>query len=798
MRGKRAYRDRLRTPGCPKAASLRAMATIARDEVRDSFREPNVVPPSYPKLVWLAWLAIVAACLAGCMGGGSSQSDGSATADTSADGATSIGPTTSTAPPQSATPGASVTQPAASLAEFSAVTVPPGQVVDVPITVNRAGVQGEAVVELSPAVPGLRAVTSPIPADQNQGVIQLSAVEPFADQAKQIELQVRVRLGSTVLTGRLPVTLEPLRMPEFVVPSPLVIQPGQTKTLALSVNRNGVTGLLPVSVEAPDKLTVQAVPVPDGSNETQLTVTAAADAPERQHEVKLSLTAFGKTVTASIPVQVERFAFRIRSFQAVTLKPGEQKTVRIPIDRRSHRGAIRLHVQNLPEGVTAQPVEVPAGAAQGELVLSASPQAEEQVKSVVVVGEGGGLVQTDAMVVRVSYGETGFLPREIVFDPEKAPLLRRGSFGGRLDAKSKKALLRAYGGTEESEKAVLLGLRWLLNHQMADGGWSLKFYNSGLLECDCQTQFENEVDDNDIAATALALLPMLGAGVTHRGAPEEPKELSDYCEAVEKGLTYLISKQNKDSKSTNHGYFGGGMYAHALATMAMCEAYALSRDDRLRIPAQTAVKYLADAQHDEGGWRYSRRAPGDLSVTSWVFFAIRSAQSAGLPWPRTALQKAEQFVTSCAAGPSEAPLTRYSYLPGEAPRLSMTAAGLLTRQFLGWAQDNPDLVAGCRYLAQNMPPEQGDKLGPIYYYHYATQVLHNMEGPEFDLWNHRMREHLLRTQETGGHRRGSWDPSGADHGKRGGRIYATSMALLTLEVYYRHLPYYRRVMTGTR
>jgi hypothetical protein len=61
-----------------------------------------------------------------------------------------------------------------------------------------------------------------------------------------------------------------------------------------------------------------------------------------------------------------------------------------------------------------------------------------------------------------------------------------------------------------------------------------------------------------------------------------------------------------------------------------------------------------------------------------------------------------------------------------------------------------------------------------------------------------MREHLIRTQETGGHRRGSWDPSGADHGKRGGRIYATSMALLTLEVYYRHLPAYRRVMTGVR
>jgi hypothetical protein len=32
----------------------------------------------------------------------------------------------------------------------------------------------------------------------------------------------------------------------------------------------------------------------------------------------------------------------------------------------------------------------------------------------------------------------------------------------------------------------------------------------------------------------------------------------------------------------------------------------------------------------------------------------------------------------------------------------------------------------------------------------------------------------------------------------GGRIMMTSMCLLTLEVYYRHLPLYRRDMGGTK
>jgi hypothetical protein len=56
-----------------------------------------------------------------------------------------------------------------------------------------------------------------------------------------------------------------------------------------------------------------------------------------------------------------------------------------------------------------------------------------------------------------------------------------------------------------------------------------------------------------------------------------------------------------------------------------------------------------------------------------------------------------------------------------------------------------------------------------------------------------MREHLLRTQVKEGHKAGSWNPEGTDYGARGGRLYATAMALLTLEVYYRHLPMYRPV-----
>jgi hypothetical protein len=174
-----------------------------------------------------------------------------------------------------------------------------------------------------------------------------------------------------------------------------------------------------------------------------------------------------------------------------------------------------------------------------------------------------------------------------------------------------------------------------------------------------------------------------------------------------------------------------------------------------------------------------------------MFLAIRGGQLAGLRIRRTPLLRAVRFVNSCSAGPPEARRSRYSYQPGKPAKLTLTAAGLLTRQYLGWKQDNADLIAGSNYLLENLPPESATQLGRIYYYHYATQVLHHMEGPGFDLWNHRMREHLIRTQQREGHESGSWRPQGTDYGKRGGRLYATSMALMTLEVYYRHLPMYR-------
>jgi len=67
--------------------------------------------------------------------------------------------------------------------------------------------------------------------------------------------------------------------------------------------------------------------------------------------------------------------------------------------------------------------------------------------------------------------------------------------------------------------------------------------------------------------------------------------------------------------------------------------------------------------------------------------------------------------------------------------------------------------------------------------------MYHMQGKYWLAWNEPLRKTLVATQQAGGHMAGTWNP--ADNWEnQGGRIYATAMKLLVLEVYYRHLPLY--------
>jgi hypothetical protein len=376
-----------------------------------------------------------------------------------------------------------------------------------------------------------------------------------------------------------------------------------------------------------------------------------------------------------------------------------------------------------------------------------------------------------------------------------------GQFAGRSGATREK-MLNEQGGNDKSEAAVARGLEWLALHQAQDGHWSLTEFNQHardkprpggkIIRCNCEAGTAHR---SDVAATAFGLLPFLGAGITHKPNKHTQK---DYSKVVEGAIHWLMSKQ-----SVKDGSYTSDMYAHGIAAIAMCEAYGLTSDPRIKQSAQRALNFIAYAQDNAGGgWRYQPKQEGDTSVTGWQLMALKSGQMAGLSVPKNTLKLADHFLDSVEKAEKGTSLAErggtFAYLPNQQPTITMTSVGLLCRMYGGLGPRNPAVRNGVKKL-RGEPPSKNDD---IYYLYYATQVMHHMQGDDWRFWNegrdadgkevHRgIRNSLINKQDKGTtpqhpHQSGSWDKS------QGGRIMATSLSLLCLEVYYRHLPLYRR------
>lgn len=699
-------------------------------------------------------------------------------------------PMTST-PSPTPDPAPAASAPALRINAATAANVEPGATVLIDVAIDRAGVQGPIKISAEGLPEKVTAVPVEIAPNQNSVKLTVAAAADAADG--ELPIRILAQAGESQGEHSLTVSVKKVLPPKFLPLNAVSLQLGQTATVDVQLERNGHEGPIQIKLDGlPAQVTAKPLVIAAGEATGKLELSAGANAPEAAKDVRVLATVAGRSAEAPLQIRVQKFPYRLLPVEVVWLKPGESIDVDVKIERRSFTGPLELKIEGLPDQVTAAPITIAANQLTAKLKLSAAEAAKDRVRSAKLSTSAAGHDDRQPLIVRVKKGEGMLLP-EVGLAPELANLLKRGSFGGRLTAENKAALMDIFGGTPESEAAVLEGLIWLARHQAPDGHWSLEGYDKFYTGCDCKILFEADVDKNDTAGTAFGLLPFLGAGITHDRAPDSPAELARFKDAVRLGLAFLIQHQTTSTKDDN-GNLGGGMYSHALGTIALCEAYALSNDQKLQVPAQKAVTYLLKAQHGgTGGWGYGPQQEGDTSILAWVCLAIRSGQMSRIPINPKVLDLAGRFLNSTAAGPEPFKKSQYAYKPGMPAKQSLTAAGLLSRQYLGWLQDQPELPEGVKYLVQHLPPEDGKQVGPNYYYYYATQVLHHMEGKEWDLWNHRMREHLIATQIKEGHAKGSWSPEGSDYGDRGGRMYSTAMSTLTLEVYYRHLPLYRKV-----
>ena len=363
---------------------------------------------------------------------------------------------------------------------------------------------------------------------------------------------------------------------------------------------------------------------------------------------------------------------------------------------------------------------------------------------------------------------------------------------------------RMYGLTETTEPSVEAGLRWLELQQHSEGYWDGNDKGMGGV-VNCMPAY-----------TGLALLAFLGAG--YDGITGK------YRETIRRASEYLAATQFYDG---SFPVTGGGdnswifAYVIGMGTWGVNEAYAISGADILKNPAQRGIDYLARVQTPGAGWRYGARyTQSDTSCTSWVLMTMKTASLTGLRVPAKAFDGIDNWLERCQfdiTGEKELPedmvtdydkevgakryfkvFTGYFTLSGtEASSLqqtSMTAVGMVCRFFTGWQRSHPFLIGSANYLRDFLPQwrkglEKGQAIAwYFYFWYYGTLAMHQMGGSYWRAWNEKIKTMLPENQRNDPPAMaGSWDPDSAVLNGCA-CTFSTSMAVLTLETYYRFSP----------
>ncbi len=377
----------------------------------------------------------------------------------------------------------------------------------------------------------------------------------------------------------------------------------------------------------------------------------------------------------------------------------------------------------------------------------------------------------DQVRVRILAAEEAATPREP--PPEVANLAACRTQQNRA------ALLQYYGGDEETEEAVERALRWIAHHQFPGGYWN--FNHQGPREQNPSAN-PGTLEEAPNAATAMALLPLLGAG-------HSPRQ-GEFRRNVHSGINFLRSRMvpvGTDS-ATLYEPEAHMMPSHAIATCVLCEVVAMTADTQNLRAAQSLVNFIVNTQNPDGGWSFSPKLPDQQAeasntiATAWNLTALNTARWAGMKVPEARMKLAESFLDSVRT------VDGVGFL--REPRTTRadptaTAAGIFSHMILGWNPKRPELVS---FVAS--ASEQGPAMSGQFYQNLCTaQVLREFGGRPWTKFSTALRGHLLATQAGDGPEKGSWYIDSAAWGNRqGGRLFSTAMGALLLETYYRYPP----------
>lgn len=386
--------------------------------------------------------------------------------------------------------------------------------------------------------------------------------------------------------------------------------------------------------------------------------------------------------------------------------------------------------------------------------------------------------------------------------PQAAPEAAGGAglFKNR-SGETKQAALKQFGGGEDTENAVNLGLEYLAKKQSPNGSWDP---NDGFRHPPEWARGDNGYRG---AVTALCVLPFLAAGNSTTSG--------EYKRNVQRAIDWLLSNQGTD------GFIGYrnsiAMYTHTVATLALCEAYGLGAagDEDLKLAAERAVRYLERTQGVGGGWDYNAYAVSggprgyernDLSISGWAALAFKSARACGITvnqrnWDALSGLYERQTL---ATGETNYADRYHGSLPGTRRGIGMVGVGLAVRCILDADRFDKVNQAAEGLLLKDLPvyarlldPSQGSEnpnFHTFYGWYYGTLGLflkNDGKGAAWETWNAQLKASLLENQVLKGPRKGSWPADDTWIGPIMGDLYSTACSILCLEVYYRYNPTHR-------
>lgn len=351
------------------------------------------------------------------------------------------------------------------------------------------------------------------------------------------------------------------------------------------------------------------------------------------------------------------------------------------------------------------------------------------------------------------------------------PLVMKNLMQGRFaDGRAKAAgTYNPMAGTA-TEIAVMKALRWLRDHQQAEGYWGTGEGTGG----------------HRVAMTGIALLAFLAHGETPASR--------EFGATVEKAIRWLQAQQQPD------GYFlrmndHAAAYANGIAVYALSEAYALTRIPALRGVVEKGVQKIIEGQQDTGAFTYEYAKDGrrDTSLAGWQAQAMKAACIAGIETSelKEAMKKAAAgFRMNYQAGSG-----KFMYAPqaggNSHTTMACTGIGVLSLQLLGHPKC-AEVDGGIKALAAVRVAwdEQTADVGAwaLYAWYYITQAKFHRSESEWAGWRGPFYKTMLEKQNSDG----SWTPfAGSEKGN--GRVYGTAFTALSLMVYYRYLPTYKQI-----